>query len=155
MKQLKSSFICGLLLHNKPIKWISSQCIIFENKFGGNVKKKNNNTFINLTGLYTHPTSLEVIRKTHHVLIHTSQISRQVLPYKMNHDFYPRGPHSFIKTCHSLTFTPCCKLTAWPHKREMCSSWPLLLRDVLACGWLLFGLWKTKSLERNNIKLSC
>lgn len=71
MKQLKSSFICGLLLHNKVIKWISSQCIIFENKFGGNVKK-NNNTFINLTGLYTHPKSLEVIRKTHHVLIHTN-----------------------------------------------------------------------------------
>lgn len=73
-----------------------------------------NNTFINLTGIYTHPKGLEVI-KTHTQCLDSHQVRSfnikvKILLSKINHDIYPRGLHSFIKTCHSLTFTTCWKL---------------------------------------------
>lgn len=48
---------------------------------------------------------------THHVWIHTrsglAELKGENRRSKINPDVDPRGLHSFMKTCHSLTFTPC------------------------------------------------
>lgn len=47
----------------------------------------------------------------HHVWIHTrsglAELKGKNRHSKINPDIDPRGLHSFMKTCHSLTFTPC------------------------------------------------
>lgn len=73
--------------------------------------------------------------------IRSHNIATQIVLNDMNDDFYPRGLQSLMKTCHSLTFTACCKLTAWLQKWEIYSSWLLLFHDVLAVGSLFEELW--------------
>ena len=53
---------CILLLHNKQWNKSAANTSFFKIRLGEKAEK-NNNTFINLTGLYTHPKGLEVIKK--------------------------------------------------------------------------------------------
>lgn len=78
--------------------------------FGKQSWAKDNNTFINSTGTYTRE-GLEPIKTYGIFWIHTrsgrTELNGETRRCKINSDVDPRGLHSFIKTCHSLTFTPC------------------------------------------------
>lgn len=80
--------------------------------------------------------------------IRSRNIEMQILLVTMNHDFHPRGLHSFIKTCHRLTFTPCSKLT------YLASEMRNIFLVAPAVSWCFGCLVETQHLEKN-ITFAC
>lgn len=86
---------------------ISSQYIIWKTKLG----KRQQHIYQLDRNLHTSRKGLEPIKTYGNFWIHPrsgrTELNGETRRCKINSDVDPRGLHSFIKTCHSLTFTPC------------------------------------------------